>query len=282
MNAMKNITQKQKQIIPSFIHTIKRPGLNALFIASALLLCITTAFSPIKPQNRSYGAGEVLTYSLDYGFITGGKGIMSVKDTLIKGIPVLHVVARGETVGMADALFRIRDRYESYIDPSTDLPVKSVRSIREGRYRYYDEVLYNHDSSFVISKKAGVKPVPSKIQDILSAFYYARNFKFNENLKQGEIIEIMTYFSNELFPLRIRFRGIETIKTKFGKIECYKFSPVTEVGRAFKTEDDMHVWISRDNNRIPIKISFNLVVGSFTCNLDQYQSLKHPFTALKK
>ena len=236
----------------------------------------------MKPHIRSYGAGENLTYSLDYGFITGGKGILSVKDTIMNGQPVLHIVARGETVGMADALFRIRDRYESYIDPSSDLPVKSIRSIREGRYKYYDEVLYNHDSSYVISKKAGVKPVPSKIQDILSAFYYARNFKFNDNLKQGEIIEIMTYFSNELFPLRIRYRGIETIKTKFGRIECYKFSPVTEVGRAFKTEDDMQVWISRDNNRIPIKISFNLVVGSFTCNLDHYQKLKHPFSALQK
>jgi hypothetical protein len=259
-----------------------RPGQGIVFMIAALFLFTSTSFSPIKPQNRSYGAGENLVYSLDYGFITGGKGILSVKDTLMNGQTVLHIVARGETVGMADALFRIRDRYESFIDPSSDLPVKSIRNIREGRYKYYDEVLYNHDSSYVISKKAGVKPVPSKIQDILSAFYYARNFKFNENLKQGEIIEIMTYFSNELFPLRIRYRGIETIKTKFGRIECYKFSPVTEVGRAFKTEDDMQVWISRDNNRIPVKISFNLAVGSFTCNLDHYKKLKHPFSALKK
>jgi hypothetical protein len=259
-----------------------RPGHGIVFMIAALFLFTSTSFSPIKPQNRSYGAGENLVYSLDYGFITGGKGILSVKDTLMNGQTILHIVARGETVGMADALFRIRDRYESFIDPSSDLPVKSIRNIREGRYKYYDEVLYNHDSSYVISKKAGVKPVPSKIQDILSAFYYARNFKFNENLKQGEIIEIMTYFSNELFPLRIRYRGIETIKTKFGRIECYKFSPVTEVGRAFKTEDDMQVWISRDNNRIPVKISFNLAVGSFTCNLDHYKKLKHPFSALKK
>jgi hypothetical protein len=105
--------------------------------------------------------------------------------------------------------------------------------------------------------------------------------KFNDKLKQGEVIEIMTYFSNELYPLRIRFKGIETIKTKIGKVECYKFSPVTEVGRSFNGEEDMHVWISRDNNRIPVRIQFNLVVGSFTCDLQSYKNLQNPFTSMR-
>ncbi|MFT3737173.1 MAG: DUF3108 domain-containing protein [Breznakibacter sp.] len=248
-------------------------------VALAVLIMVSGSRDP--QTKYSYGHGETLNYSLNYGFITGGKGILSVRDTVILGTKVHHVVARGETVGVADALFKIRDRYESFINPDNSLPVKSVRSIQEGRYRYYDEVTYNHDSLYVISKKKGMQPVPSRIQDILSAFYYARNFKFNDKLKQGEVIEIMTYFSNELFPLRIRYTGIETLKTKFGKVECYRFSPVTEVGRAFKTEEDMQVWITRDNNRIPVRISFNLVVGSFTCNLESYKNLQHPFTSIK-
>jgi len=244
------------------------------------LFIVLSGFT-IPTRTMIYGPGETLNYTLNYGFVTGGKGVLSVRDTTINGIRVNHVVARGETVGVADAVFKIRDRYESYINPKNDLPVKSVRSISEGRYRYYDEVTYNHDSLYIISKKKGMKPVPSRIQDILSAFYYARKFKFNDNLKENEIIEIMTYFSNELYPLRIKFRGIETIKTKFGKVECYRFSPVTEVGRSFKTEDDMQVWISRDNNRVPVRIKFNLTVGSFTCELDSYQNLQNPFLSLK-
>jgi hypothetical protein len=256
---------------------MKRYSLTFFAILAGLVLA-----SNGTPQSKfSYGHGETLKYSLNYGFVTGGMGILSVRDTVIMGQKVHHIVARGETVGVADALFRIRDRYESFINPSTSLPVKSVRSIREGRYSYYDEVTYNHDSLYVISKKKGMQPVPSKIQDILSAFYYARNYKFNDKLKQGEVIEIMTYFSNELYPLRIKFKGIETIKTKIGQVECYKFSPVTEVGRSFNGEEDMHVWISRDNNRIPVRIQFNLVVGSFTCDLQSYKNLQNPFTSLR-
>ncbi|PWE00461.1 DUF3108 domain-containing protein [Marinilabilia rubra] len=233
-------------------------------------------------QQRVYGPGEELRYSLNYGFIKGGEASLMVKDTTLHGEKLHHVIARGKTVGLADAIYKVRDRYESFIDPQTDLPVKSVRSIREGSYRYYNEVSYEHqhlDSAKIESKKSGEKWVPENIQDILSAFYYARKHKFNEDLKEGELIEIMTYFSDELFPLRIRYKGVEVIDTPLGDLECYKFVPVTEVGRAFKNEDDMQVWISRDKNRVPVRIRFQLRVGAFTCNLEQFRGLHNPFSS---
>jgi len=232
-------------------------------------------------KHQAYQGGEQLVFTLNYGFVTGGKCYLTVKDSIHNKVPVHHVVARGVTVGLADVLYKIRDRYESFIDIKTNEPTKAIRSIREGRYRYYNEVEYIRDSSQVLSKKSGVHQVQKGILDILSAFYYARNHKFNDNLQVGEVIEFMTYFSDENFPLRIRYRGTEIIKTDFGKVECYKFSPVTEVGRAFKTEDDMHVWITRDANRIPIRVKFNLVVGSFVCNLEQFKGLKHPFSSIQ-
>lgn len=235
-------------------------------------------------QSPVYGPGEELMYSLNYGFIKGGEADLLVKDTLLNGQRVHHVIARGKTVGLADAIYKVRDRYESFIHPETDLPVKSVRSIREGSYRYYNEVEYEHqhaDSAKVMSQKSGNHWVPENIQDILSAFYFARKYKFNDNLREGEMIEIMTYFSDELFPLRIRYKGIETIETSLGKLECYKFVPVTEVGRAFKNEDDMQVWISRDQNRVPVRIRFELRVGAFTCNLEQFRGLKNPISSFR-
>ncbi|MCU4174541.1 DUF3108 domain-containing protein [Carboxylicivirga sp. N1Y90] len=242
-----------------------------------------TIYIPSYPltKHQAYKGGEQLVFTLNYGFVTGGKAYLTVSDTVLNGERVHHVIGKGQTVGMADVIYKIRDQYESYINPKTQLPVKAVRSIREGRYRYYNEVTYNRDSSTVLSQKSGIHTVQDSILDILSAFYFARNHKFDDNLKENEIIEFMTYFSDENFPLRIRYRGTEVIKTKFGKVECYKFSPVTEVGRAFKTEDDMHVWITKDRNRMPIKVKFNLAVGSFTCILDEFRGLMHPFDSIR-
>ncbi|MBK3518622.1 DUF3108 domain-containing protein [Carboxylicivirga marina] len=232
-------------------------------------------------SHQAYQGGERLVFKLNYGIVTGGKATLTVSDSIYNNTHIHHVVGRGVTVGIADVLYKIRDRYESFIDVETNQPVKAVRSIREGRYRYYNEVEYNRDSSQVMSKKSGVHNVQEGILDILSAFYFARNHKFNDNLQVGEVIEFMTYFSDENFPLRIRYRGTEVIKTNFGKVVCYKFSPVTEVGRAFKTEDDMHVWITKDKNRIPMRVRFDLAVGSFTCNLEEFKGLKHPFSSVK-
>ncbi len=259
----------------------------ALFLVSLSLMAAHGNKQGLKHKEDfkkqiTYAPGEELVYSLNYGIFKGGEGRLLVKDTLMFGQTVHHVVATGVTVGLADALYRIRDRYESFIDPRTDLPVKSVRSIREGRYSYYNEVVFEHgmDSARVFSQRSGNHWVPANIQDILSAFYFARKYKFHDQLSNGEVVEIMTYFSDELFPLRIRYKGIEVIETALGKMECYVFSPVTEVGRAFKTEDDMRIWITRDQNRLPVRIKFNLKVGSFVCNLEQFRGLKNPFSSV--
>ncbi len=232
----------------------------------------------IKTENQAYQSGENLKYSIKYGFIKGGYISLTVKDTFWNGKKTHELELAAKTSGVVDVLFKVRDRYASYLDPITDQPLKSVRDIREGSYTYYNEVLYNYnslhqDSITIQSQKSGDVKVPSNIQDIVSAFYFARRYKFNDSMKRGEILELTTYFSDEIFPLKIKYMGTETIKTNFGKMECYIFHPVTEVGRMFKTEDDMTIWITRDKNRIPIKLKTNLKVGAFTCELESYEGL---------
>ncbi len=257
------------------------------------ILCFATvlpamAQSTLRPQlsdakHNSFGPGEDLVYSVKYGFVKGGEGHFYVSDTIINGRHANHIVCAGRTTGVADAFFKVRDSYESYLDAETQLSVMSKRNIREGRYKYNDVVTYNRsDNSINKSIKKRDNPVvndshevPARILDIVGAFYHARNNAFNTGLVVGDTICYETFFSNQVFPLYIKYRGTETIKTIFGKQECYKFSPITEVGRSFKTEDDMHIWITKDDNCLPVKIKFDLTVGSFVCELSQAKGLLH-------
>lgn len=248
----------------------------------------TTGFSQGSSSlhTAAYQSGEYLKYTLNYGFITGGYVSFSVSDTLWNGVSANEVVLQASTSGFVDVVFKLRDRYTSIIDTAIHQPVKSVRDIREGGYRYYNEVTYNYvnvveDSIQIYSQKSGVVKVPVYIQDILSAFYYARRFDFNDNMKAGEVLSYVCYFGDELFTLRIKYMGLDIINTNFGQMECYLFHPVTEVGRMFKTEEDLKVWISRDNNRIPVKVKVNLKVGSFTCELDEFKGLRNSFSCIR-
>ena len=158
--------------------------------------------------------------------------------------------------------------------PIPCLPYKSIRDIREGKYKKYNQVYYDHPNLKVTNIDKKVFEVPPDIRDMVSVFYYIRNIDF-DTLKNGDIIHINTFFDNEIFPFDMRFRGRETLKTRMGKYNCIKLVPYVEPGRIFNDEDDMSIWLSDDRNRVPIRVSFDLKVGSIKCDLIEYSGLKY-------
>jgi hypothetical protein len=230
--------------------------------------------------NTSYKSGEQLKYLVHFGFIDGGVAGLTMEELEVGGKKIHHAKATGKSVGVAEKLFKVRDVYETFIDAETGLPVKAIRDISEDTYKYYDEVLFNRKDNFVVTKRKGKVKVPEKTLDILSSFYYARRALFN-NLKQGDVLTLDTYFDDGIFTLQIRYKGTETIKTKFGKVNCLKFSPVVEPGRIFDSSDDVTIWISNDKNYLPLRIQFDLMVGSLKCDLIEYQNIRNNFAVSK-
>ncbi len=244
------------------------------------LLSMKNFFSqPSQDKFSAFKDGEFLQYLVYYGLINGGNAMLKVSEFEMNNKKYFHAIASGYSTGLADKLFKVRDVYETFVEMETGLPIKAIRNISEDTYKYYDEIIFNRKENIVISKRKGKINVSEKTLDILSAFYYARNNHF-KNLKNGDIINLETYFEDGLFTLQIRYKGIETIKTGLGKINCLKFSPVVEPGRIFDTPDDVTIWISNDNNFIPVRIQFDLLVGSIKADLVKYENLKHNF-ALK-
>ncbi|MFT5749166.1 MAG: hypothetical protein ACI93S_000419 [Ancylomarina sp.] len=210
---------------------------------------------------------EHLKYVIHYGFIRGGKASLKLKSERYKGHDVHHLILTGRTTGITNSLFGVKNTYESFVDKETLLPIKAIRNIKEGSYKRYNELLFDRENNKVLSKRSGEKDVVEGVHDILSAFYFARTKLFNSDLVEGQDLKIDTYFSDKPFLLQLKFMGYETINSKIGKIKCYKFIPVVETGRAFKNKDDMRIWISADENKVPIRVQFDLFIGSLRCDL---------------
>jgi hypothetical protein len=255
------------------------------YIVLLLLLCTLNAAA----QNVvSYKPGEKIFYDIKYGVLTGGVASLETMSEILYDKEVWHTRMIGKTTGLTDAIYRVLDIYESYIDPKTELPVKSIRNIREGRYRKYNEVLFDHktrpDSAILTSDLSGIHITQPGIQDILSCFYYFRNniLPNEKNLVKGEYTTIMTWFADELYPIRLKYIGTDEVKTKLGKIRCYKFNPVTEKGRLFSTEEGVSFWFSADKNFLPVKIRFDIFVGSFTVEMTSVEGLVYPLEIKNK
>lgn len=254
---------------------------NSLYLFFFLLpLVFHAQEKKVEIPNTSYKAGEQLKYLVHFGFVDGGVAGLFIEELDVNGRKIHHAKATGKSVGVAEKLFKVRDVYETFMDAETGLPVKAIRDISEDTYKYYDEVLFNRNENFVVTKRKGKVKVPENTLDILSSFYYARRALFN-NLKQGDVLTLDTYFDDGIFTLQIRYKGTETIKTKFGKVNCLKFSPVVEPGRIFDSEDDVTIWISNDKNYLPLRIQFDLLVGSLKCDLIEYQNIRNNFAASK-
>jgi hypothetical protein len=114
----------------------------------------------------------------------------------------------------------------------------------------------------------------------VSAFYYSRNELF-QNIKQGDTVRFVTYFDDTIYPIEVRFRGRENVKTKAGTFKAMKFSPIVEVGRIFDSSDDMTFWVTDDKNAIPLRIEFNLLIGSLKCDLIEYSNLNYNISKIK-
>ena len=250
--------------------------MNKLLIILPVILFMNTF---VRGQNGPYRAGEKVSYIIHYGLINGGIASLELKNDSIEGQELLHSVLAARTTGLADALFKVRDSFESFINPETELPVKSIRDVSEGRYKRYNVVLFDHttrqDSAILKSNLTGTHITQPGIHDILSCFYYFRKHFLAANyaFKKDEIITIMTWFTDELYPIRLKYIGTDEVRTRAGKLKCLRFNPVSEVGRLFKTQEDVTLWFSADSNYLPVKARFEIFVGAFTVDLIGWEGL---------
>jgi len=234
-----------------------------------------------KVSNKAFKRGEVLKYRVHYGLINAGEAIISVENEVkqIGGRNTYHVVGKGYSRGTFDWFFKVRDRYESYIDEEAMAPWVFIRQCDEGGFKINQKQVYDHKGGRVNSD-GKMMTVPVYVQDMISAFYYARNMDFSK-AKVGDIFEFPCFVDNEIWPMKIKYVGKETIKSDVGKVACLKFRPVVQKGRIFKKEEDLSVWISDDPNHIPIRAEAEILVGSIKMDLTSYSGLANPLSIKK-
>lgn len=231
----------------------------------------------------AFEPGEWLKFRMHYLFLNASYATLHVKNAKIENKDVYHVVGHGETTGFASLFFKVDDNYESYFDKLSGKPYRFVRKINEGGYTKDIEINFDHEQDkAVLNDKKNKKKLNFEIQDeihdLVSAFYFLRNNYDAKDLIKGESIGMkLLYDDDGVFDFKLKYLGKEVLNTKFGKVECHKFRPLVQSGRVFKEEESLSLWVSNDNNKIPIRIKADLAVGSIKADLDGYNGLKHQF-----
>jgi hypothetical protein len=230
-----------------------------------------------KMKNEAFKRGELLSFRLHYGIIDAGTATLGITEEAreIAGRKTYHMVGIGASKGTFDFFYKVRDRYETYIDEEALVPWVFVRRVNEGGYKIEQDYVFNRFQNKVSVGGGETFSVEPNMQDMLSAFYHARAMDLS-SAKPGDIFEIKCFMDKEVWPLKIKFINRENVTTDAGTFRCLKFRPIVQQGRVFKKEEDLNIWITDDKNHIPVKGQADVLVGSIKMELTDYKGLANP------
>jgi hypothetical protein len=233
-----------------------------------------------KHENKAFKEGEKLTFDINYGFITAGVATMSIpRIKRISGRNAYYVTFEVNSVPSFNWLYKVRDRYETYIDVEGIFPWRFEQHIREGGY-VRDFAAFFDQRKGIAKTSNGEYEIPYYANDILSAFYYTRTLDFS-GMKEGDKFRLQNFFKDKVYDLNVVFRGRETVEVPAGKFDCVVIEPLVKEGGLFKHDGDIIIWLTDDNLKVPVKVRTKIIIGYVEAMLTSYQGLAGELTAKK-
>ncbi|HTN47096.1 MAG TPA: DUF3108 domain-containing protein [Flavipsychrobacter sp.] len=235
-------------------------------------------------SNTSFKTGEKITYKVFYNmsmiWVAAGIANFTVYDEKLDGKDVFHIVGDGKTLKSYEWFYKVNDKYETWLDKETMLPLKFYRNVSEGDIQFNSIAKFDHNTQRIYTANKTFS-APKCIQDVLSTIYYARNVDYNK-YKPGATIPFSMFLDDKVYNLYIKYLGKEKIKTKYGTFNTIKIKPLLISGTIFKDGDKMTVWVTDDANHIPVRVDSPILIGSIKVDLMSYSNLRSPMTALIK
>lgn len=241
-----------------------------------------------KADELPFTYGETLDFEVSYGWLNLADAKLKInkKPEYYNSAVHMRIDAFGKTKGAAKIFGKVKDNWGSMFNPETLLPFQSYRHIEEGNYRKHEVINFDQESRIAETllydrdnKKLKEKRffnLPGEVQDIVSGFYFLRSQNLS-NLSVGETVEVQGFFDKENYTIKLIYEGKESIKTIFGNLETFVFSPKIPKNKLFRGDFPIKVWVTQDANKIPVKIKANLFIGSIDLSLVSAKGLKMPY-----
>lgn len=258
---------------------------------------VSTSCIPVKTvsdQTLAFAHGEEATFTLHYewGMLDSDVGSATVRlDSItFNGEKAYRCTMHGRTTRMYDVFFKVREDFKAWFTRDGIRPLKFYRHSQEGDYEAKNSYVYDWNAAEPVIRAdlytskvgASVKDIPLTpcTFDLPTLFYYARNMDFDV-IEPGKKHPMTFAIDDEVFNVYFILHGRETVKVPgIGMVRTIKFGAKLLEGEVFKGEADMTIWVSDDNNRLPVLFEAPLLVGTAKGRMTSYKNIKYPFDSL--
>ncbi len=248
-----------------------------------ILILVTNVSSAQELYSKAFKSGEHLTYQALYN-ATGIESTFAQVDMKTAAVHTskrkfMHLKCTANTYEKWDNIFKIRDLYESYINPYTNTPHLYKRdtnekgTIRKEKYKYAGNKV---NATYVRGQSGEIKAnfsIPLNAKDVVSTLYYIRNLPIAK-AKKGDRKTFDIIFDRKIKKVTLSFLGTEKLNTIFGNKNCYKIGVSLQKDKLLKGANNI-IYITADENKVPALIKFNIAVGSGQLKLTKATNLKH-------
>lgn len=258
---------------------------------------VSTSCIPVRTVSDSslaFAHGEEATFTLHYewGMLDSDVGSATVRlDSLtFNGQKAYRCTMHGRTTRMYDFFFKVREDFQAWFTRDGIRPLKFYRHSQEGDYEARNSYVYDWNAAEPViraelyTSKVGASNVDIPLTpctfDLPTLFYYARNMDFDV-IEPGRKHPMTFAIDEEVFNVYFILHGRETVKVPgIGTVRTIKFGAKLLEGEVFKGEADMTIWVSDDDNRLPVLFEAPLLVGTAKGRMTSYRNLKYPFDSL--
>ena len=242
-------------------------------------------------SQSAFAAGEELTYAMSYtlSFIWTDVGEVhfTATDAAYSGQSALHLKAVGKTYPFYDNFFKVRDVYEAWVQPQTLKPYYFNREVDEGGYTIKNIYTFNWAENALYAyikrknkpeKRDTMAVLPCSI-DVVSVLYYCRNIDYS-GAKSNQRFPVSLALDDDLYTVFYRFQGVENIDVKgLGRFRCMKFGVGLVKGSVFSGKEELTVWVTADDNKIPIYLESPIKIGTLKGRVIRMKNLKFPLSS---
>ncbi|MBM3403559.1 MAG: DUF3108 domain-containing protein [Bacteroidetes bacterium] len=261
-----------------------------------LLINFLLSFQPTHSQclgkNLAFRSGEIMQFDAYYNWgllrVKAGKAEFTTAMEEKDGESLFHIKATAHSLSSWDWFFKVRDTYETWVDTCRLYPREFIQQTSEGGYQAYNRFAFDRNlrsvKTFHSEKGKELKETTLQTEkpafDVMSAAYAARSIDYSK-MSPGDKIPINIILNNEIFTLYYRYLGKEVVKNIDGHhYRCLKFSAMAVEGTIFKGGEDLFVWVSDDQNHVPVKAESKILVGSVNVFLTKAKNLRYKVTCI--
>ena len=265
-----------------------------VFIIILFCFIFNTPSNYAQSDSTPFQNGEVLNFDIRYKYglvmLKAGTAKFRVNTSTLNNQPTYRSSLDFRTSSFFDKIFKIRDTLYSHASKPELMPLYHKRSVNEGNTHFNEEVfILKHSPDYSEARVKRERNNEIRFDtivssnnlgyDLLNLFVFIRTLDYSK-LKKGDSFQLTAFMDKSNINIILHYVGKSVIdKSSKIKYKTHKFD-VDIADKAFNTsKKSLEIWISDDDNRVPLKLKAQLKIGAAEADLSSHSNLKNPFNA---